>query len=106
MTEAAYGVDLVIAVHTPTRPIARAVRSALSAGRSARVTVVCHNVDRADIAAVLDGLADDDRVRLIELRDGLFSPSGPFNAGLDAADATWVSIMGSDDELEPGALDR
>lgn len=99
-------VDLVIAVHDPRRPIARAVRSALLGGLAAsrlRVTVVCHNVPTADIAGAL-GPELAAQVRLLELADGIHSPAGPFNAGLDAADARFVSIMGSDDMLEPGAL--
>ena len=98
-------VDLVIAVHTTTRPIGRAVRSALAASERARVTVVCHDITPDEIAAVLGEVSEHPRVRLVEHRDGVRSPSGPFNAGLDAATAPWVAIMGSDDELEPGAID-
>lgn len=105
MTEAAFTVDLVIAVHNPQRPIARAVRSGLDSGADVRTTVVCHNVGRGAIAAALGEIADHSRVRLIELHDGVRSPSGPFNAGIDIADAAWVAIMGSDDELEAGAID-
>ena len=103
-------VDLVIAVHDARRPIARAVRSALAAGRGLagdglRVTVVCHNLGADAVAERLGPeLAGDAAVRLLELADGIRSPAGPFNFGLDAADARFVSIMGSDDELEPGAL--
>jgi len=99
-------VDLVIAVHDPRRPLARAVRSALESGlddEALRVTVVCHNIDEDEIAAALrPGLSE--RVRLLTLRDGIRSPAGPFNHGIDAADARFVSIMGSDDSLDPGAL--
>lgn len=110
MTGAGFDVDLVIAVHTSARPIARAVRSALAASERMRVTVVCHDVDPDAIRDALGALAEDaddsaGRVRLLPFRDGIRSPSGPFNAGLDAADAEWVAIMGSDDELEPGAVD-
>lgn len=105
MTGGGYDVDLVIAVHTPTRPIARAVRSALEASDRLRVSVVCHDVDPDLIRDALGALSDDRHVRLLPHRDGIRSPSGPFNAGLDAAEAEWVAIMGSDDELEPGAVD-
>lgn len=98
-------VDLIIAVHSAERPIARAVRSVLDgSGDEVRVTVVCHDLGAAAIADALDGLTADPRLRLIEHRDGIRSPSGPFNAGLDAAEAEWLAIMGSDDELEPGAI--
>lgn len=97
-------VDLVIALHDPGRPVARAVRSALAAGgEGVRVTVACHELAADEVAALLpDDVAG--RVRLLEVRDGLGSPSGPFNAGLDAATGRYVAIMGSDDFLEPGAL--
>lgn len=104
-------IDVVVAVHSEARPIERAVRSVLEepsapgAGSPAvRVSVVCHDIDVGAIASRLGDLALDARLRLLEHRDGIRSPSGPFNAGLDAADAEWVAIMGSDDELEPGAL--
>lgn len=99
-------VDVIIAVHNPARPIARAVASVLRHTRCAvRVTVVCHNTDRAGIAANLREFADDARLRLLEHVDGIASPSGPFNAGLDAATGRFTTIMGSDDELAPGAVD-
>ncbi len=104
-------IDVVIAVHSADRPIARAVRSVLDGslgaeqgGPSVRVTVVCHDIDAATIAGCLGEAASDPRLRLREHRDGIRSPSGPFNAGLDAAEAEWIAILGSDDELEPGAL--
>lgn len=99
-------VDVIIAVHNPARPIARAVASVLRHTSSdVRVTVVCHNTDRAGIAANLRDFADDPRLRLLQHNDGASSPSGPFNAGLDAATGSFTAIMGSDDELAPGAVD-
>lgn len=99
-------IDHIIAVHDPSRPIARAVASVLDHNSiPLRVTVVCHNLDSAVIRSHLRGAEHDPRCRLIELHDDVPSPSGPFNAGLDAATARFTSIMGSDDELEPGALD-
>jgi hypothetical protein len=105
MGEASPDVDVVIAVHDASRPIDRAVRSALDSRAGLRVTVVCHGLERRRIAERLGALADDHRVRLIEHHDGIPSPSGPFNAGLDAATGRFTSVMGSDDELEPGAID-
>ncbi len=47
-------VDLVVAVHSTGRPVERAVASVLDGTRSAvRVTVVCHNIGRAEIAGKL-----------------------------------------------------
>ncbi|MEO6200801.1 MAG: glycosyltransferase family A protein [Cryobacterium sp.] len=99
-------VDHIIAVHNPRRPIARAVGSVLKhTDAPIRVSVICHNTDPDEIRIALGELANDPRLRLLELQDGVRSPSGPFNAGMDAATAPFTSIMGSDDELEPGAID-
>ncbi|WP_454295700.1 glycosyltransferase family 2 protein [Salana multivorans] len=99
-------VDLVIAVHRYDRQIERAVRSVLQGTRAAvRVTVVCHNLAREPILRALGEWAGSPSVRVVELHDGVRSPSGPFNCGLDLASAPFVSIMGSDDELESGAVD-
>lgn len=99
-------VDIVIAVHDPSRPVERAVRSALSAadGGTVRVTVVVHNTAPDPVLERLGTLAEDPRVRFITLHDGIRSPAGPFNAGLDAATAEFTSVLGSDDELELGAI--
>jgi hypothetical protein len=101
-----YDVDLVIAVHDPERRIERAVGSALNGTTAAiRVTVVCHNTDGAAVRERLAAFAADRRVRFLDLDDGIPSPSGPFNLGLESATAEFASIMGSDDELERGAID-
>lgn len=97
-------VDVIIAVHSPTRPVGRAVASVLDGnGAEARLTVVCHNLPAADIAAVIDP-RHRDAVRFLEHRDSHRSASGPFNAGMRAAEGDFVSIMGSDDVLQPGAV--
>lgn len=99
-------VDVVVAVHSPERAVERAVASVLSGTTvPARVTVVCHNVPEVDITERLGEWVQDRRVRLFSLRDGIPSPAGPFNLGLDAATAPFTAVLGSDDELEPGALD-
>ena len=100
-------VDLVVAVHTAERPVARAVASALDCQVPVRVTVVAHHVEPARIEANLAHVAvpDGSSVRVLALSDGTRSPAGPFNHGLDAATAPFVGVMGSDDRLAPGALD-
>ncbi|WP_461474690.1 glycosyltransferase [Microbacterium sp. HJ5] len=99
-------IDHIIAVHDVRRPIARAVGSVLAGTKSPlRVTVVCHNLGQDAVAEALAAHVDDPRLRLVELADGIPSPSGPFNAGLDLATARYTSIMGSDDSVETGALD-
>ncbi len=104
-------VDVVIAVHTPNRPIERTVASLMTSGlptesaaaNRLRVTVVCHNTA---VAAIRSRVAAEyqDRVRFVQYSDGIKSPAGPFNHGISLATGTWVSIMGSDDSLEVGAL--
>lgn len=103
-TESRRPVEVVIACHTPERPIARAVRSVLHGNeREASVLVVCHNRSREEIAAAIDP-ADRDRVRYLEHSDPRPSASGPFNAGIAGSTSDLVAIMGSDDELAPGAV--
>lgn len=104
-------VDVVIAVHNTARPIARAIGSVLAgADGQARITVVCHGVSARAIRAkwqeVQGNLVDSANrlVRFVELDDGIRSPAGPFNHGLDLATATYVAVMGSDDTLGPGAV--
>lgn len=102
--------DAIIAVHDPRRPLARCVRSLLdqrdqlaAAGAELRVNVVVHNLDIEPIEGALGaGLAP--RVRLLQELDGIRSPAGPFNRGLAEAEGEWVTTIGSDDLLEPGAL--
>jgi hypothetical protein len=106
MNASALLVDVTIPVHSATRPIARAVASVVDHTRAeVRVTVVAHNIDPAVIRANLGTYADHPRVRLLELQDGIPSPAGPMNHGFAEADAPFVSVMGSDDELSPGAID-
>lgn len=102
-------VDAIVAIHDASRPLDRAVRSltgsGLRVGDELRITVVCHNIPShavseklpADLAAT---------VRFVELADGIPSPAGPFNLGLEMSTGRYVSIMGSDDYLESGALAR
>jgi hypothetical protein len=100
-------IDVIIPVHSASRPISRAVASALRNDRAdVRVNVVAHNIDPAVIARNLGDFAADPRVRLLPFRDGIASPAGPMNHGLDQATADYVSMLGSDDELARGALDR
>lgn len=97
-------VEVVIAVHSESRPIERAVRSVLAAGKEARALVVVHGMPIEPIARRLEGL-DGGRIRLIRHDDGRRSPAGPRNAGFTAAEGPYVSVLDSDDELDPEALD-
>lgn len=99
-------VDVTIAVHSATRPIARAVASIVDHTEAAvRVNIVAHNIDPAIIRTNLGAYADHVAVRLLELHDDIRSPAGPMNHGLDRSDARFVCVMGSDDEFAPGAID-
>lgn len=101
-----YAVDVVIAVHSAERPVARAAGSVLSGTEApVRVTVVAHNIDPEIIRGRLGELADHPQLRLIELADGIHSPAGPMNLGFERAEAPFVALLGSDDELAPGAID-
>lgn len=99
-------VDVTIAVHSASRPIARAVSSVLKNVTPLRVTVVAHNIDPAVIRANLGDLDDDPRVHVLSLSDGIPSPAGPMNLGFGASETEFFALMGSDDELAPGAVDR
>ena len=94
-------VEVVIAVHRPERPVERAVASVLDTARGVRPIVVCHNMPASALGDRLTRFGE--AVRVLELCDGIASPAGPLNLGLDAARAPWVTCMGSDDHEEPGA---
>jgi len=97
--------DVVIACHDLSRPIERAVASVLhddDTRDSVRVTVVAHGLPAAPFEDRLSGIGGSWRVEAFA--DGIRSPAGPFNRGLDLATAEYAMIMGSDDFLEPGAV--
>ncbi|GAA1179078.1 hypothetical protein GCM10009584_21000 [Ornithinimicrobium humiphilum] len=116
----AVDVDVVVAVHDLARRVDRTVLSALRgadlagvlpSGHRVRVTVACHELDpvpvRQRVERALEAEGEDDlaaHVRYLEVRDGLRSPAGPFNAGIAAADGRYVCMIGSDDHLAEGAL--
>lgn len=93
---------VVIACHDPNRPIRRAVSSVLRSS-GVNVLVVAHNTELKGMRVALGSLAS--QVRVEPFADGIPSPAAPFNHGLDIADTKFVSIMGSDDVLETGAVD-
>jgi len=98
-------VDVVIAIHDASRPLQRALASLADAGLpddAVRTTVVCHGVAKEDVQRGVDE-AMRSRVRWLHTDDGR-GPGMPFGVGIAAAEAEYVSIMGSDDWLEPGAL--
>lgn len=99
-------VDVVIAVHSATRPISRAVASVVDHNTAdVRVIVVAHNIDPEVIRGNLGDYATHSNVWLTDLQDGIRSPAGPMNFGFSVATATFVALLGSDDEFAPGAID-
>ncbi|MFD5215756.1 glycosyltransferase [Microbacterium sp. NPDC058345] len=98
--------EIIIGVHSGSRPVERAVSSALANERDILVTVIAHNLDPAIVAERLGALAADNRVRLLALQDGVRSPANAFNFGLDNAVGEFVGLLGSDDELSRSALDE
>ncbi len=99
MNRVSPAVQMVIPVHSATRPIRRAVESVLQSPE-AGVIVVAHGLAAADL-----DLPNDERVTVVHKEDGLGFPGVAFNAGLAATTAPWVGIMGSDDWYEPGAIE-
>lgn len=99
-------VDVIIPVHSEMRPVRRAAASVLEHTEAAvRVTVIAHNIEKDIIVRNLGDVAADRRVRVLNLDDGIRSPAGPMNAGLDHVTAPFFAVLGSDDEFAPGAID-
>jgi hypothetical protein len=104
--EPQHDVDVIIPVHTATRPVARAVASVVDhTAASVLVTVVAHNIDVGVIRENLGEYAERPDVRLLSLVDGIPSPAGPLNLGLDQTTAPYYALLGSDDEFAAGAVD-
>lgn len=99
-------VEVTVAVHTASRPIARIVGSILNGTVApVQVNVVAHNIDANRIRVNLGTLADDARVQILTLNDGISSPAGPMNYGISVSEAPFIAVAGSDDEFAPGAID-
>lgn len=102
-------VDVIIPVHSTSRPVGRAVASVVAGGlpvsdaEGVHITVVCHNIG-AD--SIRERLAAEHRplVELVECHDGTTGPAGARNLALDRSAARYVSFLDSDDTLAPGAL--
>lgn len=90
--------EIVVPVHDRTRPVRRAVESLLKDAET-RAIVIAHNID----PDALD-LPGSDRVRVLPLEGAEGMPGATFDAGIAAATAPWVGIMGSDDWYQDGAL--
>lgn len=95
-------IDVIVPVHRADRAVDAAVASAQSSvqGIATRVLVVLHNLGPEEAARV----HLDSTTTVLRCDDGVASPSGPRNAGLEAASAPFVFFLDSDDRLAPGCL--
>ena len=99
--------EIIIGVHSATRPVERAVSSVLRNERDVLVTVIAHNLSPETVRdRIGKTMMNDPRVRVLSLEDGIRSPANAFNFGLDNALGEFVGLLGSDDELAEGALDE
>ncbi len=104
-------VDVIVPIHTAARPVARAVASVVRGTRArVRVIVVCHDIDPAVVqdslaSAGLAPTTGNARIEVLTHRDGIPSPAGPFNRGLDAVESPYLAKLDSDDTLDAGAID-
>lgn len=101
-----YEADVIIPIHTDSRPLERTVASVLD-HTTARVcvTVVAHNIDVEPISRALGRFAAHPDVRLLHLVDGIPSPAGPLNYGINRTSSPYYAVLGSDDEFAPHAID-
>lgn len=105
-------IEVVVPVHDPARPLERGLRSIVSqqaelaaVGVELRATVVCHNIQIADIKnSVPADLTSNDSVSWLHHGDGIKSPAGPRNDALEKSSATFLCFLDSDDYLEAGSL--
>lgn len=98
-------IDIVIPVHSASRPISRAVRSVLADDASdVTAVVVCHNIHVDVVRAQLGALADHPAVRFESLSDETRSPAAPRNYAIARSAADYVGTLDSDDEFQPGAI--
>ncbi|MFF2493080.1 glycosyltransferase [Agromyces sp. NPDC058064] len=99
-------IEVIVPVHTPTRPIRRLAASVLQGSEcDVRLRVIAHNTDPAGIRAALHEHADDPRVEVTAFDDGVHSPAGPLAFALADVSAPWFTKIDSDDHLARGALD-
>lgn len=103
-------VDIVIPVHSTSRPLQRAVSSALRAASDAapgqcRVTVVAHHLASERVRSMLSA---EQRavVHVVESEDRGSTAAVPRNEALRRTTARYISFLDSDDTLDPGAVTR
>ncbi len=92
--------QVVVPVHSVGSRYLRAVDSVLRSP-GVGVVVVAHGLSGSEL-----NLPADERVTLIEIADGVGKPGAAINAGVRAASAPYLGIMGPDDWYEDGALEK
>ncbi len=106
VSEGVPDIDVIIPVHSPLRPLRRAVSSVLGeAMAGVKVIVVCHNISREAIIEA-SGVRPSPDVEFHELHDERRSPAGPRNHGIAVSRARYIAFLDSDDVLDTGALRR
>jgi CDP-glycerol glycerophosphotransferase len=94
-------VSIVVIVFNDESRIKIAIQSALAQSlRDIEVVVVDHGSTDDTVAVVQRWAATDSRLRILELGDNEGEPGRPLNAGIDAARGRFVTLMGSDDEID------
>jgi glycosyltransferase involved in cell wall biosynthesis len=101
-----YTIDVVIPVHSTSRPLRRAVSSVLdNTTTRVRVMVVAHNIGLDLVEIMLGEYNGHPDLEVYTYADQISSPAGPRNFGISQSTASYLSFLDSDDELEKGALD-
>ncbi|MDO4919234.1 glycosyltransferase [Kocuria sp.] len=103
-------VDIVIPVHSTTRPLARAVSSALDASEGAgpgqcRIVVAAHHLSGEQVLAMLPEHLRP-VVSVLVAEDRGVTAAVPRNEALRASTARYISFLDSDDTLDRGAVTR
>lgn len=97
-------VTVVIIVFNDVDRISIAIESAMRQTLRDIEIVVCDHGSTDGTAEVIRRYCDiDERIRLVSLPDNDGEPGRPLNAGIDSALGDWITVMGSDDELEVDA---
>jgi glycosyltransferase involved in cell wall biosynthesis len=101
-----YEIDVIIPVHSTTRPLKRAVSSVLdNTTARVRVIVIAHNIGDDVVKPMLGEFIDHPDINMYAYADHIHSCAGPKNFGFSQSTADYVSFLDSDDEFEKGALD-